>query len=149
MKLAKVERKATKEKQLCLPDANTADFERQLKKLATKGVVALFNAISKSKREVEEEGEEEVEGKEETKKKKKMNNGADASKKDIKEITKNNFLAMLQTASGSMDNKSKKSEAEATKSKWAALQEDPSTTSSSSVLHKRKTALTVSAIIHL
>jgi len=40
-------------KQLAIPDSepSTIDFERQLRKIATRGVVALFNAISKAKRE--------------------------------------------------------------------------------------------------
>ena len=33
----RAERKARKERQLVLPDPSTADFERQLRKLATKG----------------------------------------------------------------------------------------------------------------
>lgn len=40
-------------KQLAAPDSEPSaiDFERQLRKIATRGVVALFNAISKAKRE--------------------------------------------------------------------------------------------------
>ena len=40
-------------KQLATPDSEPSaiDFERQLRKIATRGVVALFNAISKAKRE--------------------------------------------------------------------------------------------------
>ena len=37
LKEIRAERKARKEKQLVLPDPSTADFERQLRKLATKG----------------------------------------------------------------------------------------------------------------
>lgn len=51
LKRQKAERKAEKTKQMVVPDQTTADFERQLRKLATRGVVALFNAISKQKRE--------------------------------------------------------------------------------------------------
>jgi hypothetical protein len=37
LKVLKMERKQLKEKQLVLPEASSADFERQLRKLATKG----------------------------------------------------------------------------------------------------------------
>ena len=37
LKGLRIERKQHREKQLCLPDVCTADFERQLRKLATKG----------------------------------------------------------------------------------------------------------------
>jgi hypothetical protein len=37
LKKARLERKAKKEKQLCVPDVLSVDYERQLRKLATKG----------------------------------------------------------------------------------------------------------------
>jgi ribosomal protein L18E len=37
IKLARIERKAEQTKQLVVPDVTTADYERQLKKLATRG----------------------------------------------------------------------------------------------------------------
>eukprot|EP00598_Pedospumella_elongata_P003190 CAMPEP_0184972162 /NCGR_PEP_ID=MMETSP1098-20130426/4212_1 /TAXON_ID=89044 /ORGANISM="Spumella elongata, Strain CCAP 955/1" /LENGTH=236 /DNA_ID=CAMNT_0027494395 /DNA_START=53 /DNA_END=763 /DNA_ORIENTATION=- len=51
LKKLRVERRLERTKQMVVPDASTADFERQLKKLATRGVVALFNAIAKAKRD--------------------------------------------------------------------------------------------------
>jgi hypothetical protein len=45
------ERELSKKRQLVIPDVSTANYERQLKKLATKGVVSLFNAVAKLKRE--------------------------------------------------------------------------------------------------
>ena len=59
MKKLRLERKAEKEKQLVVPDHTSADFERQLRKLATRGVVALFNAVAKSKKEAAEKEESE------------------------------------------------------------------------------------------
>ncbi|CAN0008811.1 unnamed protein product [Pylaiella littoralis] len=40
-------RRANMTQQFVIPDHTTTDYERQLKKIATRGVVALFNAISK------------------------------------------------------------------------------------------------------
>ncbi|CAN0000515.1 unnamed protein product [Ectocarpus sp. 6 AP-2014] len=40
-------RRAKMTQQFVIPDHTTTDYERQLKKIATRGVVALFNAISK------------------------------------------------------------------------------------------------------
>ena len=39
LKEIRLERKVRRERQLSLPDSSTADFERQLRKLATKGGV--------------------------------------------------------------------------------------------------------------
>ena len=44
------ERELSKKRQLVIPDVSTANYEWQLK-LATKGVVSLFNAVAKLKRE--------------------------------------------------------------------------------------------------
>ncbi|CAN0288643.1 unnamed protein product, partial [Discosporangium mesarthrocarpum] len=44
------EKRACMTSQFVAPDHTTADYERQLKKIATRGVVALFNAISKRQR---------------------------------------------------------------------------------------------------
>ena len=51
LKRQRIEKRAEREKQLVVPDHTSADFERQLRKLATRGVVALFNAVAKSKKE--------------------------------------------------------------------------------------------------
>ena len=37
LKKARLERKETREKALIIPDVSTADYERQLRKLATRG----------------------------------------------------------------------------------------------------------------
>ncbi|CAM9253975.1 unnamed protein product [Laminaria digitata] len=44
-------RRANMTQQFVIPDHTTADYERQMKKIATRGVVALFNAISKRQNE--------------------------------------------------------------------------------------------------
>jgi hypothetical protein len=46
-------RKRARKAHLVVPDPLQADFERQLRKVATKGVVALFNAIAKHQRAIE------------------------------------------------------------------------------------------------
>mmetsp|Transcript_19964 Transcript_19964/g.18134 ORF Transcript_19964/g.18134 Transcript_19964/m.18134 type:complete len:149 (+) Transcript_19964:84-530(+) len=51
IKRLKLEHKSDREKQSITPDFSSAIKERQLKKLATRGVIALFNAIAKAKRE--------------------------------------------------------------------------------------------------
>jgi len=54
LKKLRAERRAARDKQMVVPDQTSANYERQLKKLATRGVVALFNAIAKSKRDAAE-----------------------------------------------------------------------------------------------
>lgn len=56
-RIERKERLEKKRRQLVIPDVSTANFERQLKKLATRGVVSLFNAVAKTKRDLEEAGE--------------------------------------------------------------------------------------------
>mmetsp|Transcript_28422 Transcript_28422/g.28730 ORF Transcript_28422/g.28730 Transcript_28422/m.28730 type:complete len:157 (-) Transcript_28422:114-584(-) len=50
-KRQRMERKEERDKHLVIPDHTTGDYERQLRRLATRGVIALFNAISKAKHE--------------------------------------------------------------------------------------------------
>ena len=55
-KEARLLKRAEQNKQLRMPNEYSVEHEKSLRKIATKGVVALFNAISQSKREAEETG---------------------------------------------------------------------------------------------
>lgn len=50
--LKRLEKKRRIEAKMVRPQENNIEFERQLRKLATKGVVALFNAVAKAKKEI-------------------------------------------------------------------------------------------------
>lgn len=52
-KLLAIEQKAKRQKHMVKPSALTSTHERHLRKLATKGVVALFNAVKKYQTEKE------------------------------------------------------------------------------------------------
>jgi hypothetical protein len=123
----RLKRKEEKEKQLDIPDHTTLDFERQLRKLATRGVVALFNAISKSKREeIEVQNGDKKDDTENIKK----------SKPSLKQITQENFMEMLKDTSNRKDSKSKieehysdsddeeKLKTDVGAKGWSALQDD-------------------------
>jgi len=90
-KRQRLEKKAEKEKQLVIPDASSADFERQLRKLATRGVVALFNAIAKTKKEAAEK-----EAAEKSKEKSEEPGDTEVHRPGVKQMTHENFLAMLK-----------------------------------------------------
>lgn len=53
----KLEKRRKIEGKMILPQENNIEMERQLRKLATKGVVALFNAVAKAKKEIAEASE--------------------------------------------------------------------------------------------
>mmetsp|Transcript_6798 Transcript_6798/g.13071 ORF Transcript_6798/g.13071 Transcript_6798/m.13071 type:complete len:322 (+) Transcript_6798:42-1007(+) len=59
LKEARRQKREDKGKFMVVPDHSTGDYERQLRKVATRGVVALFNAITKAKREELEKDESE------------------------------------------------------------------------------------------
>ena len=88
LKRLRAQRKVDREKQIVIPDAGTADYESQLRKLATRGVVALFNAISTSKRE---EAEAKSAGAA-----KLAEEGKEISRVDVKRMTQANFRELLK-----------------------------------------------------
>lgn len=93
LKKRRKEQKEQKHKQLIIPDISTANEEKQLKKLATRGVVALFNAIAKSKREAMEENEEEENH---GGKKQKQSITTKKINTEVKQMSKENFLGLLK-----------------------------------------------------
>lgn len=123
LKALRMERKIKKERQLVVPDHATADYERQLRKLATRGVVALFNAIAKSKKEAAELLDED----------KKI---ITSSKEKDSKISKTNFFDLLQISKenagvnkrkeeSTQDNNEKPSKTKKVEEeqKWSVLQE--------------------------
>jgi len=113
--------KEKKTKGLIAPDPLQAPYERQLKKVATRGVVALFNAIAKHQRGATE-GEEGKEGEE----------GGVKKKGDAKTASKAGFLEMLKGSnSAGKEQKNNTSKAtndgsddEQVKPKWKALDDN-------------------------
>lgn len=94
IKRQRIEKRAEREKQLVVPDHTSADFEKQLRKLATRGVVALFNAVAKAKKEAAEKEEAE---------KVKVEDEADRDivrpdAMNVKQMSDDSFLDMLKEA---------------------------------------------------
>lgn len=86
------ERKLRREKQLVIPHVLSMAYEKQLKKLATRGVVALFNAIAKAKKDSLAPTEDDI------KVSKASNNASkipSKAKPSLKQITQDNFLQLL------------------------------------------------------
>mmetsp|Transcript_21130 Transcript_21130/g.30549 ORF Transcript_21130/g.30549 Transcript_21130/m.30549 type:complete len:280 (-) Transcript_21130:81-920(-) len=126
LKRLRAQRKLAREKHIVIPDVSTADYERQLRKVATRGVVALFNAITKSKRQESEKQDEFS-----------SNPTAKKSKtKDVMELSRSNFLSLLkadttsnknggnQQSGETEDSRDDKTTTEAKSSSWAALKDD-------------------------
>jgi len=96
LKRLRTQRKTEREKQMEVPDASSADYERQLRKLATRGVVSLFNAISTAKRdEAEVHAAAAAKAAEQAK---------DISRVDVKRMTQANFLELLKGDEASKTN---------------------------------------------
>jgi len=110
------ERRKKRQQQLSIPDHTTMDYERQLRKIGTRGVVTLFNAIAKHQREIAALRDE---------------NGSDNDELATQNLSKNAFIEMLKTSKNpnsitktmKQQQKQKKTE-ENEKSKWAAVQDD-------------------------
>ena len=101
LKKAQAERRHTREKQIAKPgDANIL-HEKTLRKLATKGVIALFNAVAESQRV-----DAQMEDDSSDKKKEKSPAEVGVSRVDIKKMSKSNFLDLLTGAGSSSGAKS-------------------------------------------
>ncbi len=153
IKKQRVERKLEQTKQLVIPDMSTLDYERQLKKLATRGgmghktsavsllwwtnrlvVVALFNAIASAKRDATEEAN----AKENAKKEARGDGPADKDSKKNKVLKASLDAKKFQNDDGFYDDKKPASKNKtlsssttldtaaggATKTSWKALQDD-------------------------
>ncbi|KAI8808126.1 Rrp15p-domain-containing protein [Cladochytrium replicatum] len=72
------EKKERQDKDRVIPDVTTIDYEKRLRKIATRGVVQLFNAIRIAQKSAEEV------------------KATTSSTETIKEVTKGTFLTMLK-----------------------------------------------------
>lgn len=83
-KLKSQERHAMLEKDHIKPDASTLDYEKNLMRIATRGVVKLFNAVSKHQKEINS----------------KLNSApTEAKKTKVETMSKSTFLDMLKSSS--------------------------------------------------
>ena len=118
------ERKLRKEKQLVVPDVLSMVYEKQLKKLATRGVVALFNAIAKAKKDSLAPTEED------DNKVSKASTGVSKipskAKPSLKQITQDNFLQLLNKNDDNKVDNSVKSESikETSDKSWSVLKDN-------------------------
>lgn len=88
LKEKRLKRLADRDRQLIKPTVLQQDKERQLRRIATRGVVALFNAIASAKKEVAEaQADEDNKARAEK---------AAMSGQEIKRMTQANFLDMLK-----------------------------------------------------
>ncbi len=118
------ERKLKKEKQLVIPDVLSMVYEKQLKKLATRGVVALFNAIAKAKKDSLAPPEED------DNKVSKASNGINKipskAKPSLKQITQDNFLNLLSKNENNKQDNSVTNESinEKSDKSWSVLKDN-------------------------
>ncbi|KAL3670789.1 hypothetical protein V7S43_003975 [Phytophthora oleae] len=96
-RLSAAEKREREQKDMAVPDHTTAVQDRKLRMIATKGVVALFNAIEKHQHQS---------GKKE-----------DKNDKKVKEMSKDNFLGLLKASQ-------KSTEKPAAKSSWSVVQDN-------------------------
>lgn len=97
-RLSAAEKREREQKDMAVPDHTTAVQDRKLRMIATKGVVALFNAIEKHQHQG---------GKKE-----------DKNDKKVKEMSKDNFLGLLKAS------QQKTTAKPAAKSSWSVVQDD-------------------------
>ncbi|KAG7385067.1 pre-60S ribosomal particles component [Phytophthora boehmeriae] len=96
-RLSAAEKREREQKDMAIPDHTTAVQDRKLRMIATKGVVALFNAIEKHQHQ--------------------SGNKDDKNDKKVKEMSKDNFLGLLKA-------QQKATPAAAAKSSWSVVQDD-------------------------
>uniref|UniRef100_A0AAV1T8W7 RRP15-like protein n=1 Tax=Peronospora matthiolae TaxID=2874970 RepID=A0AAV1T8W7_9STRA len=98
VRLSAAEKREREQKDMAVPDHTTAVKDRTLRMVATKGVVALFNAIEKH---------QQLNGKKE-----------DKHDHKVKDMSKENFLGLLQASQQKTADKS------VAKTSWAVVQDD-------------------------
>ncbi|TMW59660.1 hypothetical protein Poli38472_004729 [Pythium oligandrum] len=103
-RVSAAEKRAKERKDNVIPSHVTAVKDRQLRKIATKGVVALFNAIAKHQHQTGKTTEKED--------------------KKVKELSKENFLGLLKASSQKTAASDSSKPAPAAKSSWSVLQDD-------------------------
>ena len=85
LKQERATKKVLKEVGLHTPDFRDIEHERMLRRVATRGVVALFNAIAKHQHALNSEGSD----------------GLLSSERDVRQLAKDNFIQMLKNRGGS------------------------------------------------
>lgn len=110
--LKRLEKKRRIEAKMIRPQENNIEFERQLRKLATKGVVALFNAVAKAKKEIADAEQQE----------KTKSEAAIEKAKEDSSVTKS--LLQTRETKGSLKTESTNSEKKVEKKKWNVLSEN-------------------------
>lgn len=103
VKKIRMQRLAEKGKQEIVPNIISNDRERHLKRIATRGVVALFNAISKAKRDDININDSPSHKKQNKSGKGDDGSAAEISGQEIKRMTQENFLAMLKKGEGTKE----------------------------------------------
>ncbi|EGZ08816.1 hypothetical protein PHYSODRAFT_525109 [Phytophthora sojae] len=103
-RLSAAEKRERDQNDMAVPDHTTAVQDRELRMIATKGVVALFNAIEKHQHQS---------GKRE-----------DKNDKKVKEMSKDNFLGLLKASQQKSTSTTDRSAAAAKKSSWSVVQDD-------------------------
>jgi len=113
-KQARILKKIDQLRQMKTPNEYSVEHERSLRKIATKGVVALFNAIASSKRETEESGT------------------ASVPLSKTKEKLKKRIEGQLRKLNGGTSTESEQAEKKTAKGKtsssWAVLTDDNKST---------------------
>ena len=92
LKKAQAAKSLIRTRQLSQPGHSNPEKERSLRKLATKGVVALFNAVAEAQRVARDLDDDNMGGSSYTKKEEKK---VAMAKVDIKKMSKSNFLDLL------------------------------------------------------
>ncbi len=133
LRRAQAARQMSRTRQLAQPGLSNPEKERALRKLATKGVVALFNAVAEAQRVQRDidNGDGDLHGS------KKDAKAAAVAKVDIKKMSKSNFLDLLtgndatanqasvnEAGNHSNDSNSDDDRTAPVGSKWEALRDD-------------------------
>ncbi|TYZ51933.1 hypothetical protein PybrP1_006673 [[Pythium] brassicae (nom. inval.)] len=101
-RVSAAEKREKEQKDMVVPDHSTAVLDRRLRGIATKGVVALFNAIEKHQHQSGKKTDEK-------------------SDKKVKEMSKDNFLGLLKASQKAT---SEPTAAAASKTAWSVVQDD-------------------------
>uniref|UniRef100_K3W9B8 RRP15-like protein n=1 Tax=Globisporangium ultimum (strain ATCC 200006 / CBS 805.95 / DAOM BR144) TaxID=431595 RepID=K3W9B8_GLOUD len=104
-RISAAEKREKEQKDMIIPDHTTAVQDRRLRMIATKGVVALFNAIEKHQH---------LNGKK----------ADDKNDKKVKEMSKDNFLGLLKSSQKSTTKDAAAASAPTAKSSWSVVQDD-------------------------
>jgi hypothetical protein len=125
----RLEKRQHLETKLISPQEVNVELEKQLRKLATKGVVALFNAVAKAKKEAASIEDAKASAKEERVEKKALFLAPSRAETNAKESRneKKRKLAQQQQEKNGDDEHSEKGNTSNKKSKWTVVNDDVAT----------------------